>query len=226
MNENFTIDKSGVKTVEILGAAFIADEDSIFGELNLGYIERELAWYKSMSLSVDDIPGGTPAIWKNVADENGYVNSNYGFLIWSETNGRQYERVLKTLQNDPNSRRAVMIYTRPTMHVDFNNKGMSDFVCTNTVTYLIRNGKLYSIVNMRSNDAIFGYKNDYAWQQYVLEKLALELNVKVGTITWQVASLHIYERHFFLVDNFIKNKTITVKKEDYKTLYPDSPWSA
>ena len=70
-NEEYIIDKTGVKTLEIINANFIADEDTIFGQVNQNYIEREIQWYKSMSLNVNDIPGNTPTIWKQVADENG-----------------------------------------------------------------------------------------------------------------------------------------------------------
>ena len=60
--ELYVTDKTGVKMLEIRGASFIADEASIFGTVNYEYVERELEWYKSMSLSVNDIPGGPPAI--------------------------------------------------------------------------------------------------------------------------------------------------------------------
>ena len=52
---------------------------------------------------------------------------------------------------------------------------------------------------MRSNDVVFGYKNDYAWQSYVLEALSSDLEIPAGEITWQVQNLHVYERHFDLV---------------------------
>ena len=52
---------------------------------------------------------------------------------------------------------------------------------------------------MRSNDVIFGYKNDYAWQRFVQKELAEMLGIEAGFITWQVQNLHVYERHFHLV---------------------------
>ena len=52
---------------------------------------------------------------------------------------------------------------------------------------------------MRSNDVIYGYRNDYAWQQEVLSRLSQDLSVKIGQIVWQVQNLHVYERHFKLV---------------------------
>ena len=32
--ENFTVDKTGAKTIELIGASFIADEPAIFGTVN------------------------------------------------------------------------------------------------------------------------------------------------------------------------------------------------
>jgi thymidylate synthase len=91
------------------------------------------------------------------------------------------------------------------MHEDFNKNGMSDFMCTNNVQYLIRGGLLHAMVYMRSNDAVYGYKNDYAWQEYVQKSLLQFIQNKtgakygVGNIFWNVSSLHVYERHFELV---------------------------
>jgi thymidylate synthase len=195
--ENFVVDKTGVKTIEMIGACFEADEPSIFGDVNEEYIQRELEWYKSQSLYVDDIPGITPAIWKQVASTEGKINSNYGWAIYSEDNGLQYLNVLDELTKNPNSRRAVMIYTRPTMWTDYNHNGMSDFMCTNAVQYMIRDGQLVAVVQMRSNDVVFGYRNDYAWQKYVADMLTIDLGLDVEPkIIWNVGNLHVYERHF------------------------------
>ncbi len=186
--------------LEIVGASFTADNCTIFGTPNAEYIAKELMWYNSKSLNVYDMHK-PPQIWKNIADKDGYINSNYGWCIFSEDNGRQYFNVLEHLRKNKNSRQAMMIYNRPTMHKDSSKNGMSDFICTNAVTYSIDSlGYINAVVQMRSNDAVFGYKNDYAWQKYVLDRLAKDLNAMFGTITWQVASLHIYPRHFKLLD--------------------------
>ena len=194
---NFIIDKTSVKTIEMLGATFEADEPTIFGEVNEDYVERELEWYKSMSLYVEDIPGKTPVIWQQVASTEGKINSNYGWAIWHEDNGLQYQNVVRELTTNPNSRRAVMIYTRPSMWTDYNEDGMSDFMCTNAVQYMIRDEQLVAIVQMRSNDVVFGYNNDYAWQWYIANQLSDELKLKTWPkIIWHVGNLHVYERHF------------------------------
>jgi thymidylate synthase len=196
----FVTDKTGVKTIEMIGASFEADEQTIFGDVNDDYIQRELEWYKSMSLYVKDIPGKTPAIWEQVASSEGKINSNYGWCIYSEDNGFQYLNVLDELTKNPNSRRAVMIYTRPTMWSDYNHNGMSDFMCTNAVQYMIRDGQLIAVVQMRSNDVVFGYRNDYAWQWHVANQLSDDLRLKTWPkIIWNVGNLHVYSRHFDLV---------------------------
>lgn len=219
--ERFVTDKTGVKTIELVGASFEADEDYIFGEPNHEYIQKELSWYESMSLNVYDMED-PPEIWKRVADENGFINSNYGWVAWSVENYRQYENVLKELRQNPDSRRGVMIYNRPSMWIDYNKDGRSDFMCTNAVTYHIRDDRLHCTVQMRSNDAWAGYRNDLSWQRHVLEKLATDLDVGVGSITWQVGSLHVYEKQFWMVDcwgRFRRN----MKKAEYEGLVRHAP---
>lgn len=127
--QDYVIDKSGVKMIELIGATFLADEDSIFGKPNHDWHARELAWYESMSLSVFDIPEPIPAIWKAVASSEGLINSNYGYLIWSAENHNQYAQAYAELKANPFSRRAEMIYTRPSIWEEYDKNGMSDFLC-------------------------------------------------------------------------------------------------
>lgn len=195
----FVTDKTGCRMLEVVGATFLADQDAIFGTVNADYVKREIEWYSKQSLNVHDIPGGAPKEWIRCADRSGLINSNYGWLIWSKENCEQYSHVRHELTQSPDSRRAVMIYTRPNMWHDYNVDGRSDFVCTNAVQYFIRDSKLIALVQMRSNDVLFGYKNDRAWQKYVQEILASDLGVEVGPLVWHAGSLHVYERHFDLI---------------------------
>jgi len=206
-DHDFVTDKTGVKTIELIGESFVADEDWIIREPNYEYIERELQWYESQSRYVEDIPGDTPAIWRQVADSDGRINSNYGYLIWSEENGNQYNNVLAELSNNPNSRRAVMIYNRPSMHKDYCADGMSDFICTYANTFLIRNGKLISHYLMRSNDCVFGYTADVHWAMHVQKMLAADLGVEAGNLIWTATSLHAYEKHFSHIEKLIENES-------------------
>lgn len=217
--EKFVQDKSGVQMIEVVGATFEADEETIFGPVNHDYVERELQWYKSQSRNVNDIPGGPPAIWKQVATPSGEINSNYGFLVWSEENGQQYDNVLKELRKQETSRRACMIYTRPSIWKEFNRDGMSDFICTNAVQFLIRDGKLNAVVQMRSNDVWAGYRNDRAWQVHVQNLLANDLGIEPGPIIWHAGSLHCYERNFYLVDAYDATGRHDFTSDEYRSKF-------
>lgn len=229
-NENFTIDKTGQKTIEMIGASFLADEPSIFGTPNQEYVDKEILWYITQSNNINDIYGDDrepPQAWKYSANKYGEINSNYGKLIYSDKYYQQYGMAVDELIQNPDSRRASMIYQRPSIWMEYDENGKNDFICTNAVTYYIRNGKLDAVVQMRSNDVVFGYKNDYAWQLHVLKMMSEDINtflnieedinasrksnsdigicdldaedISIGTITWQVQNLHVYERHFDLV---------------------------
>jgi len=212
-DEAYTVDKTGQKTIELIGASFIADEPSIFGTVKQDYVDAEIAWYDSMSTNIYDIHkesgADAPAAWKYAANTHGEINSNYGHLIWSDKYYNQYGHALDELLANPDGRRASMIYNRPSIWMEYNENGKSDFICTNAVTYYIRDGILHSVVQMRSNDVVFGYKNDYAWQRHLMQRLVKDYNdlslydtgdqIEEGSITWQVQNLHVYERHFHLV---------------------------
>jgi len=208
--EIFTIDKTGQKTIEMIGASFVADESAIFGTPNREYIDAEIDWYNGRSTNINEIFGITkapPQAWQYSANKFGEINSNYGHLIFSEKFYNQYLHVVEELINNPDSRRAAMIYNRPSIWLEYNEDGKNDFICTNAVTYYIRNRRLDAVVQMRSNDVVYGYKNDYAWQQYVMKRLIEDINVQrpdddkvfKGFMHWQVQNLHVYERHFDLV---------------------------
>jgi len=200
-DENFTVDRTNSKTIELIGASFIADEEAIFGEPNVPYIDAELDWYLGCSTNINDIryKDEPPKAWQYAANEYGEINSNYGKLIFDDKYYRQFDNVVNELNHEPDSRRAVMIYNRPSIWTEFDENGKNDFICTNAVSYYIRDGYLQSVVQMRSNDVVFGYKNDYAWQRYVMNMVANEVDCEVGSLIWQVQNLHVYERHFDLV---------------------------
>ena len=210
-NNEFVIDKSGSKTIEIINANFevLPNETAIFGKLN-SYANRELEWYLSQSLSVLDIPGNVPQIWMNIStkDDKHEINSNYGWMEFSEKNYEQYKHALEELVRDPYTRRACHIYTRPSIWNDYNRNGMCDYICTFATQQFIRNKTLYYCVSMRSNDAVVGFKNDLFWARYIAKKLifdlkerGIELNEE-PIIYWTANSLHLYERDFhYLFEN-------------------------
>ena len=91
INNDFVQDKSGVKIAEIWDCHIqgLNPMQSIL-EFNgrkspIDYINKESKWYNSCSLNikgyVDDVK-----IWQQVCDKDGFVNSNYGWCIYSKEN--------------------------------------------------------------------------------------------------------------------------------------------
>lgn len=215
-NQEFVIDKTGVKTVEILALRMELDPSQKY--LNFydirktpkKYFEKELEWYDSQDLSVKEI-GQHAKLWFNVCtkDDNQLINSNYGYLIYSKENGSQFENVVKELIKNPYSRRAIMIYNRPSMHEDYKVNGMSDFICTLGHQFVIRNNKLISIVEMRSSDMQYGFFSDYPWFATVQDRLLSSLkhvypDLKLGQLIWISNSGHLYEQHFDTVKQIVE----------------------
>lgn len=226
-NNEFVTDKSGVKLLEIIGSSFIADEDTIFGKVNQDYVKRELQWYNSQSLNINDIPGEVPQIWQQVSDKDGWINSNYGWCIYSNLNFNQYDFALNELIQHHDSRRACMLYARPSMNVEYNNNGMSDFCCTYASQVFIRDNKLEYYVSMRSNDIFNGYRNDRAFHSHVHKKLLEDLNnltnknYQLGNIYWAVGSLHMYQPQFYLIEHYIRTGQIHITKKEYNNIYKE-----
>lgn len=200
-------------TIELQAIQFEVDKPWIIREPNYNYFNRELEWYKSESLNVNDIPGGAPEMWRICASPSGYINSNYGWMIWSKDNGYQFDSCFKKLLDDPHTREACMIYNRPSMQEEYNKDGMHDFCCTYSVQCFLNEDEqnkthLKYIVYMRSNDAVFGFDNDSLWHQNVQLMLANKLSQKdalnkeiiCDNIIWHAGSLHVYERHFEYLD--------------------------
>lgn len=204
------------RTLEIQNAHFLADNDFIIRKPNYDYANKEIEWFNSESLNVNDIPGEkVPMMWKICATPDGRINSNYGWCVFSDENYNQYYHCRNKLIEDLHTREAIMIYNRPKMWLDYCKDGMHDFMCCQNQHYFIneRDNNIYLdvIVNFRSNDAVFGYCNDYIWTKYVLDKLAKEISlftkkeILSGNIWWNADSLHIYERHFKFIEKYISD---------------------
>jgi thymidylate synthase len=160
---------------------------------DIEYLNGELAWYLSGSLNVADIEKHSK-FWTKLADTNGTVNSNYGFLALIEKHAgkSQLEWVIDSLKDDPDTRQAVINYNQPRHKY----KGNKDFVCTLTQEFRAADNKLDSHVHMRSNDLIFGLTYDLPWFVGLQRRAAKEAGLEVGSYSHQASSLHIYERHF------------------------------
>lgn len=203
-NGDLLEDKSGTKIAEILAPRIELDprQEVLNFETRkapLKYIKKEEEWYSSHELNIDRV--GDVKIWRGVADENEEINSNYGNLVFSRNNFSQFLNVIKTLERHKESRQGIIIYTRPSIHYEWNSLGASDFICTNYQQFFIRHNKLHCVTSMRSNDSWFGLASDIPWFHLVIRKVYSRLattyqELEYGKHIFIPNSFHIYERHF------------------------------
>ena len=179
------------------------------------YVKAELDWYKSMDLSIIGHEGiESNPTWQSCCtkDEKKEINSNYGWCVFSEENGSQYDNCLEVLKKDKTTRNAIIMYNRPEIYKDYKRDGMHDMICTFMSHFFIRNNRLYMIHNMRSNDVRYGFIcSDLAWNCFVYQNMYEDLkstypDLEVGTIIWTSDSMHLYSRHFDDLKNFVESE--------------------
>lgn len=157
-------------------------------KMPMRYAIGELLWYLSGNNSLKQIQNFTSA-WDRMSDDGETVNSNYGHKIFDFYDFNQWEYVKTLLRNDPNSRQAVIHIKNPS------NQKTKDMPCTVCLQYFIRDAKLHATTYMRSNDIWLGFPYDvFAFTCFQI-KLAMELDVGIGSYTHISGSLHLYERN-------------------------------
>ena len=135
------------------------------------YAIAEWLWYLSSNPDVTNI-GKFARIWRDIADDNNCVESNYGTYI-----SPQWNWVVEELLSDRDTRRATITINQPYHKV----KNKKDYPCTHYLQFMIRENRLHFSANMRSNDLVFGLCNDIftfclfqqlmLWEQVLLKLL-------------------------------------------------------
>jgi len=156
---------------------------------SIEYAEAEWQWYLVGLPNIKmlgEIYGKIPEIWKRMANDEGYVNSNYGYQ-WQRND--QLDKVITMLRDNPDTRQAaISIYDGKEI-----NEYEHDTPCTYAVQFTVLNNKLNMSVVMRSNDLWYGFCND----QYQFSKLQLLVAQKagydVGTYYHFAHNLHLYD---------------------------------
>ena len=155
---------------------------------NEEYAEAEWQWYLSGDASIHklgDIYGKVPEIWKRMADQNGHVNSNYGYQ-WKRND--QIDMVVQMLKQNPETRQAcISIY---------DGKEISDYAfdtpCTYAIQFTIVHGRLDMCVTMRSNDLWYGFCNDQYQFSKLQELMAFRLEIETGVYYHFAHNMHLY----------------------------------
>ena len=170
----------------------ITNRNNVKRDFNLKYAKAEWQWYLTGLPNVKmlgEIYGKVPKIWQRMADEEGYVNSNYGYQ-WErgDSHTSQLDNVISLLRNNPNTRQAVISIYDGKEHQDYK----LDTPCTYAIQFTILNNKLNMCVTMRSNDLWFGFCNDQYCFSMLQQLVADKLDIQVGTYYHFAHNLHLY----------------------------------
>ena len=155
---------------------------------NIEYARAEWQWYLTGDRNITKlgkIYGKIPPIWIKMADDDGNVNSNYGYQ-WQRK--RQLDAVVRKLKMDKDTRQAcVSIYDGKEMY-----KYDNDTPCTYAVQFTIVNNKLDMCVTMRSNDLWYGFCNDQYQFSMLQQLVASRLDIPVGVYYHFAHNMHLY----------------------------------
>lgn len=181
----------------------------------LRYIAAEFMWYFLGRNDVKFIQDYAK-FWLTIQNPDGTVNSSYGNLIFNIKNSHgytQYAWALNSLLKDKNTRQAIMHFNSSDHQYDSNK----DFVCTMYANFLIRDNKLKMSVKMRSNDVILGLPTDIAFFTVLQQQLLNHLrrlkypDLELGSYTHIVDSLHVYKKHYELVEKMLNEEFLNVQ---------------
>lgn len=180
------------------------------------YTARELALYESGTRSAEEFAKKGSRFWAKLANPDGTINSNYGWLIFHKrdcgdeelersTGGTQaglrtpWEWAKQALLADADTRQALMFFSRP----EFLWVGNKDQVCMLHGQFFIRRGRLHLATVIRSNDVWYGLSYDTPFLCHLQARMLRELReagmeeLSLGSWTHMAHSLHLYERNLF-----------------------------
>ena len=187
---------------------------------SLTYIVGEYLWYHSSRNDLDFISKFSK-FWTNISDDGVTSNSAYGYILQEKYGFDQIETIINLLEEDPTSRRAVLNINVPNINV----ATTKDELCTIALIYFIRDNKLHSTTIMRSNDVLFGLRNDLPYFIRLQKYIADSLGVEYGSYTHFATSIHLYEKDMQIAKDVAYGNMETINdKIDFNVLNNNSKY--
>lgn len=154
-------------------------------KMNYTFMYGEAYWILWGSNMAQDIVPYCKPIAK-FSDDGVRFDGAYGPMVV-----QQIRYCVDCLNSDPLSRQAVMSIWRP------NPRPSKDIPCTVSLQFLIRDGKIHCIANMRSSDIWLGWVYDVFNFSCVANYIRLSLSnsdsISLGNLYLNAASQHLYE---------------------------------
>lgn len=148
------------------------------------------------------------------SDDGATFHGAYGHRWRHHFGHDQILWAIETLAADPSSRRVVVQMFDPVVD-QYTREGAKDIPCNTSIYFEIDRGQLNMTVTNRSNDMIWGaYGANAVHMSMLQEFVANALGADVGNYVQFSNNLHIYEKHFDLLER-INHPTLFVEDETY-----------
>ena len=143
----------------------------------------ELLWYLARTKDLPFISYYLPA-YKKYADGQ-EIFGGYGPRLFDWDGLSQFDNVVDTLKEKPDSRRAVIQLFDAEDIVEPHG----DIPCTCTMQLMVRDSHLHMFTYMRSNDAFVGMPHDIFCFTMLQEIMARALSCELGTVSHAEAGI-------------------------------------
>lgn len=170
------------------------------------YACAELLWYLTMTDDTSFLQLFAPG-YKRFTEDGIHAFGAYG-KRWITNSGsignNQITDVIETLKRHPETRQAIVTMWHGTDLEHAKVLDKKDLPCTLTHQFLLRDGYLNMVTNMRSNDAWLGMPYDVYCNTQLLKLIASSLEVQPGSYTHNVGSMHFYEHNFEKINSILE----------------------
>lgn len=203
-------DRTGTGTLSVFGYQSRFDLQSGFPLLttkrvHLKSIIHELLWFIKGSTNTAYLREHGVRIWDEWADEHGELGPIYG-QQWRDWNGQgidQLQRVIETLQRDPDSRRMLVSAWNPAVLPDPSRsfaqnvaKGKAALPpCHAFFQFYVASGKLSCQLYQRSADAFLGVPFNIASYALLTLMTAQVTGLQPCELIHTFGDLHLYQNH-------------------------------
>ena len=210
-NGNEKSDRTGTGTKSVFGYQMRFDLSEGFPmvttkKLHLKSIVHELLLFIKGDTNVKYLQDNGVRIWNEWADQNGDLGPVYGhqWRNWNSDDIDQLKEVIKTLKNNPDSRRMLISAWNPSVLPD-NSASFSENVangkaalppCHAFFQFYVSNGKLSCQLYQRSADIFLGVPFNIASYALFTLMMAQVCGYEAGEFIHTFGDAHIYSNHY------------------------------
>jgi len=214
-NGNEKNDRTGTGTKSVFGYQMRFDLSEGFPmvttkKLHLKSIIYELLWFLNGDTNISYLQENGVRIWNDWADEQGDLGPVYGhqWRNWNNEEIDQISDIIKTLKNNPDSRRMLVSAWNPSVLPD-TSKPFSENVangkaalppCHAFFQFYVADGKLSCQLYQRSADIFLGVPFNIASYALLTMMMAQVCGYEAGDFVHTFGDAHIYSNHYEQLD--------------------------